>query len=230
MNPHAYYQDWLQYWNTLPDLLASVVWFLAACLVAIAARRLVAGALCLFRFDRLCDRAGINEVLRTGRVNYTPSRLLGVFAFWLLILIGLFRAARRLDPGITQNLANRVAHTLPGLAAACMVAVVGLLLVSFAVQVVRTLARNAGSPYADLLAQVTRLAGVFIVIAAAAEQLEVGRAIILATFIILLAALGLGLALAFGLGCRDMARDAMDRFLREIRERSRTAGRGDLEG
>jgi hypothetical protein len=47
---------------------------------------------------------------------------------------------------------------------------------------------------------------------------------------ILFAALVFGLALAFGLGCKDIARDAAMRFLQNLREKRRTDERADLEG
>ncbi len=36
--------------------------------------------------------------------------------------------------------------------------------------------------------------------------------------------------LAFGLGCKDLARDAAARFLQNLREKRRTDSRPDLEG
>jgi hypothetical protein len=162
-------------------------------------------------------------------VEYTPSRLVGVIAFWALLFAGVFRAVKRWDPQLTTSLTSRLTAVAPGIVAACAILIVGLLLVSFSARFVCTLARNAASPYAELLAQAIRLVGGMFAFAAAAEQMGVGHIIILTTFITLLAAAGLGLALAFGLGCQSMAREAMERFLREVRERSRSAAPGDLE-
>ena len=47
---------------------------------------------------------------------------------------------------------------------------------------------------------------------------------------ILFAAIVFGAALAFGLGCKDLARDAFTRVLQSLREKKRTDGRADLEG
>jgi len=217
------------FWTGLPHALAGTLWLLGAWAVAMIGRRALAGMLVLLRFDRMCERTGVAAFLRTGRVDYTPSRLAGAILFWLVLAGGFFRAIKRWDPHVTAALTARLAHMLPGFVAACAILVVGFLLVSFAARFARTLARNAASPYADLLGQGIRLAGGMFAVAAAAEQMGVGHIIILTTFITLLAAAGLGLALAFGLGCRDMARDAMERFLRDVRERSRAAAPGDLE-
>ena len=48
--------------------------------------------------------------------------------------------------------------------------------------------------------------------------------------LMLFGALVFGLALAFGLGCKDIARSSMERWLRELRERERMTKGTDLEG
>jgi hypothetical protein len=47
---------------------------------------------------------------------------------------------------------------------------------------------------------------------------------------LLFGAVVFGLALAFGLGCKDMARDAATRIVQNLREKRRADGRADLEG
>jgi hypothetical protein len=230
MNATTVLDIWRAWWTSLSGPLAGLFWFGGAVVAAIAARRAATGLLRLFRFDRLCESVGIAAFLRTGRVSYTPARLVGVGVFWLLLLGGVLAAARRATPEMTGRLVARLAHFAPAFMAAIAILVAGLRLGSFAAKFVYTLACNAGSPYAELLARGIRVAGGLLVIAAAAEQMEIGRAIILAVVITLLAAAGLALALAFGLGCRDLAREAVVRFLREMRERARAAGQNDLEG
>jgi hypothetical protein len=102
--------------------------------------------------------------------------------------------------------------------------------VSFIGNFVMTVARNAAYPHARLVARAVKIVGIVLVLGLALEQLDLSRSLIIALFQILFAAAAFGAGLAFGLGCKDLARDAMLRFLRNLRERER-AGKGpDLEG
>jgi hypothetical protein len=69
-----------------------------------------------------------------------------------------------------------------------------------------------------------------LVLSLALEQLNLSRSLLTSLFQILFAAAAFGTALAFGLGCKDIARDAMLRFLRNLREKERAEKGSDLEG
>jgi hypothetical protein len=61
-------------------------------------------------------------------------------------------------------------------------------------------------------------------------QVDLGRTLINSMVQILFAAVAFGLALAFGLGCKEIARDAATRWPQNLREKRRSDGRSDLEG
>jgi fucose permease len=58
-------------------------------------------------------------------------------------------------------------------------------------------------------------------IAVATDYIGVGRGIVEATFAIILGGFVLALAIAFGLGGRDIARETLERKLRSLEERKR---------
>jgi hypothetical protein len=103
-------------------------------------------------------------------------------------------------------------------------------LIAFLAGFVRTVTRNAGSPYANLWSRITRWVGVVLVLAMAFEQAEIRGSILAGAIQILIAAFAFGMALAFGLGCKDIARNAMERMLANLKERHRDASKTDLEG
>ena len=75
-----------------------------------------------------------------------------------------------------------------------------------------------------------KIAGYILVAGLALTQVDLGRTLISTMVQILFAAVAFGLALAFGLGCKDLARDAASRWLQNLREKRRSDGRSDLEG
>jgi hypothetical protein len=70
---------------------------------------------------------------------------------------------------------------------------------------VQTAANNAGVSQSKLLAQVVETIVMAFAIIVSLEQLHIGIQITQLTISIILGSVGLGLALAFGLGCKDIA-------------------------
>lgn len=215
--------------KSLPGLTALIVLF-GGWLSAFLLRLILSWFLGLVRFNTACDRVGISEFLRKGQVKYPPSQLVGIIAYWTVLLVALFQIARILDIKMVTTFSDRLASVVPGLLAAVFIGIVGLVVISFIGNFVMTVARTAGFPHAALLARVVKIAGSILVLGLALEQIDLSRTMISSMVQILFAALVFGLALAFGLGCKDMARDAATRFLQNLREKRRTDGRADLEG
>jgi len=93
---------------------------------------------------------------------------------------------------------------------------------SFLAGVVRAAALNAGMAESDALAALVRYAVVGFTAAVTLEELGIAPELVRSAFVILFGAVALGLALAFGLGCKDLAREWMVRFLDSARARRKS--------
>jgi small-conductance mechanosensitive channel len=85
--------------------------------------------------------------------------------------------------------------------------------------IVLTAANNAGLGQGKLLGKVVEVVIVLFAIFVALEQLNIGIRITELTLAILLGSLGLGLALAFGLGCRDIAGKFVSDFVDKLKKK-----------
>jgi hypothetical protein len=199
-------------------------------LVAILLRVLLWRLLDLVRFNGLCERLRIASFLHTGRVRHTPSRLLALFAYWIALLVTFLQVSRILDIGVVESFSERLRTIVPGLLAAAFVTVIGIVAVTFVGNFVLTVARNAGLASASLVSRAVKIVGAVLVAGLALAELDIGRSLISTVLVVAFAALLLCAAIAFGLGCKDLARDAALRWIKNIRERGRAAGPSDLEG
>jgi hypothetical protein len=211
-------------------------WVIAASIIAVgllaarAARFIVTRLLTALHFNQLCERTGACDFLRKGEVAHSPAALVGRGLYWALLIGVLLEAARFLDIGVATEFRHRVVSAMPALLSAVLVLAVGLILIAFLAGFVRTVTRNAGSPYANLWSRITRWVGVVLVLAMAFEHAEIRGSILAGAIQILIAAFAFGMALAFGLGCKDIAHNAMERMLANLKERHRDASKTDLEG
>ena len=218
------------YLSALPGWLIAMIVVTAGWLSAILLRCLVSRLLALLRFNHLCERTGASDVIRKGGVAFSPSQLTGRGLYWLVLIAAFLEAARLLDIGVVTEFRQRVVAGLPAVLSAALVLTLGLLAVSFLSGFVRTVTRNAGSPYATLWSRITRCVGVVLVLAVTLEQAEIRGSIIAGVIQIVIAAIAFGMALAFGLGCKDMARNAMEKLVAEMKDRHREASKSDMEG
>lgn len=220
----------VEFFSGLPPLIRAVLWIVLGGAVAIASRFLVSRIFAVLKFDRISEKAGFSGFLKTGNVSYSPSKLMGLLAFWIVMMIALLRTVATLDAGIAASMAEWTASILPRLFAAAISGVIGVVIVTFLANFAETIARNAAMGNPAFLGRTIKYVGNVLVATMALDQLGWGSSILSTVFQVILAAAAFGAALAFGLGCKDMARRAAENFLRNLKERERSKHGNDLEG
>jgi len=218
-----------QVWTGLPELLRVLLLVPGGLLLAIVLRLLVSSILGMLRFDQLCGGTAFGEFLRKGKVSYTPSKLAGLLSFWVCLAVVSVEAVRLLDPELSAALSSRLHGSAPGLFAALLLLFFGLSLMVFLCNLAGTILANAGFAHADSAARILKYFGVMVVIVVALEQVSIGGTLLGPLVLILFASLSFSVALAFGLGCKDIARDFALRAIAAMREKQR-APKADLEG
>ena len=187
----------------VPNLLAVVAilvggWIIAKVIQAVLVRLLEA-----VKADSLAERVQLADMLSRGGIQRTFSRLLGAIAYWLVMLVVLVAALNALQLTATAQLLQGFVGFLPTVVTAIVVLIVGILAAGFLAATVRTVASNAGIAQAEVLGQFVQYIVIIFSVVVALQQLQVqfvGDA-----FLIILGAISFALALAFGLGCEDLA-------------------------
>ncbi len=195
----------------LPGLLAAVLILIIGLVVGWVLRVLVSRILRVARFDRYCDATGVTQVLAHADIRTAPSVLVGRTLFWLVFLSFAMAGLSALHVDVINQLIAEFFLYLPRIISAVLVLLVGFLLGNFLSRAALLGAVNAGIPSPRLIAIVVKLLIVVLSFAMALEQLRIATSIVLAAFIIAFGAVMFGLALAFGLGGRDVARRALER-------------------
>ncbi len=211
------------FWAALPRPVAAAAVLLAGWALAVFARFILTRILVAAKFDKMSEKTGFGEFLRKGGVGHSPSRLVGKIAYWAALIVTLVLASRALDIAAVNEISRRIFESMTSWLAALLIVVVGAIIVSFLSNFVLTIARNAALENSRLLAKAIKWTGNVLVAALALDQIGLGKSIISGMLGIVFSAIALGLALAFGLGCKDLARDAMLRFIQNLREKGRSA-------
>ena len=109
---------------------------------------------------------------------------------------------------------------MPRVIAATIVLVVGIALAMVLGAVTRRLFESAGFRGAAIRGRVVTIILSAFAMLLALEQLGLAAQLIVALGVTTVAAAGLAFALAFGLGCRDLARDFVVEMLRSLEDES----------
>ncbi len=201
--------------QAFPRLAVAVLIFVLGWLIARAARWAVVKALKMVSFDSLAEKIRVNEFLRRGDVKVNLSELVGIFLYWLIVLAFLLAVLDLLGMTVAAELLERVLAYVPQVIAGILVLVLGLFFATLVSGGVQTAAANAGVGQAKALGQIAR---VVVIIFAAAVALEkfLSSTIIQTTFNTVVMAFAFGAALAFGLGCKDLAGRAVQDFVNRL--------------
>jgi len=169
------------------------------------------GFLRLVHFDRFAHRFGFGEVLKRAGIRLAPAATLSYLVYYAMFFVFLLLGLQALEsPAIDAFIAQLFAY-LPRLAAALLILFVGYLLSAFVNRTVLIAAVNANFQFARALATAAQSLVLIFFLAIGLEQAGIGQGIIVAAFSILFGGAVLALALAFGIGGRNLAQDILER-------------------
>jgi len=199
----------------LPRLLEMLLLVVVGWIIAYVLRMVVRSVLRIARFDKLSEHTGAAQLLRRSALP-PPAEMLSRFVFWVawlgFILVGIsVLPLPWLDPHISNFFGF-----LPRLVAAFFILFFGLLAASFFSRAALLSGVNADLPSPRLISQTLRTMMILFVISMAFEEIGIGSRTVLIAFGLAFGALMLGLALAFGLGGKELARKYLEkRFARD---------------
>jgi len=158
---------------------------------------------------------GLEEVVRPAAPGRTPSELVGILALVAIVLFGAVTATEILNFAGLTDIVRAVLRVGVRVLSGLVVFAVGLYLANLAFRLVSAM----GSGQAKILAQATRIAILIFVGAMALQQMGVAPDIVNLAFGLLMGAIAVAIALAFGLGGREVAADQLRDWLNDFRQR-----------
>jgi hypothetical protein len=204
----------------LPHLLSSLIIFILGLVLGWIFKKIIVKIAKLFKTDHFCSKIGMTEALEKVGIKGSPSRFLGRIFYWLVVIIFTIIALYALKVPAIENLLEKFLLYLPNIFIAVLLIIVGYLLGNFLGRTILIASVNAGMRFASLLARGVKLLIFVFAFAMALEQLGIGRNIVVVAFSILFSGIVFALALAFGLGGKDIARNYLEkRFKRGEEEK-----------
>jgi hypothetical protein len=199
----------------LPSLLTGIVVFAAGLVLAWLVKLLVVRVIKLLKLDAAFDRSGVTEALQKMAVKDTPAKLMGRMFFWLVACIFFVFALSVMRVPVIDRLLERFLLYLPNVFVALVVLAIGWFFGNFLGRAALIASVNAGFKAAGPLSKGVKGTILLFAFVMAFEQLGIGRSTVIAAFAIVIGGAVLALALAFGLGGRDLARTFLEKRLKK---------------
>lgn len=202
----------------LPRLLVVIAILVLGWIIARLIEKGIVRLLKLIKVDVASEKAGIANFLAKGEIRYSLSELIGILIYWIALLTVFVIAANALNLQIAASLLDKVVFYIPNVIAGIFILVLGMFFSTLLATIVRTTASHVGIAQAKVLGQITQTVIIIFAILIALDQLKIATSSIVLAINIILGALGLAIALAFGLGCKDIAGKTVANFLDRLKK------------
>jgi hypothetical protein len=207
----------------IPNIFAAAVLLAIAYIVGRLVSGLVTNLLAGIGFDTVPARLGLAS--GTPTVNRrTPSEIVGVLVLVAVVLFATVEALRLLNFTALADLLAELVQLGGQVILGLVVLAIGAYLANLAADLIR----SSDTPNAGLLALVARVAILVLAGAMALRQMGIANEIVNLAFGLLLGALAVAAALAFGLGGREVAGRELDEWVRRVKARARTDHGGPM--
>ena len=202
----------------IPKLLGFLLILLIGWWIAGLIAHLVASLLRAVRFNELSDRAGITGFIHNAGLRMDGSKALSEVVKWAIRIVVLVVAFDALGLPAVSEVLRQFLTWLPNLLVALIVLVAAGLAANALAGIVRGVTASARLGNPDLIAGIARVAVWAFGIIVAINQLGIASTLINTLFTAVVGALALALGLAFGLGGRETAAQAIQSWYQKTRE------------
>jgi hypothetical protein len=202
----------------LPSLVVAIVILIVGSVIASLLAQLIRKVIQMLHVDELANNLGLDKLSSKVGRSLTISGLLAWIVKWFLLIATFLAAVDILGLKAVVTFLNNVLLYVPNVLAAAAFLLVGVLAANFLGALVKHALRAAGGA-SELGGAVTQWAIMVFTILAVLFQLRIAPALIQTLFTGVVAMLAIAGGIAFGLGGRDAAKDAIEKLRRDISSR-----------
>src|SRR5215472_6988677 len=196
----------------LPRLIVMLVIALVGWVIAYLLKLMVRSLLRLTKFSKLSENAGATQLLHQAALP-SSTELVSRFVFWIAWAGFVLLGVSVLGIAGLEEYISRFFFFLPRLFVALVILFFGLLAASFFSRAALLAAVNANFRSSRLVSVSIRIIISIFALSMVFEVLGIAEQTMLMAFGTVFGAVMLGLAIAFGLGGKDLAREFLERKL-----------------
>ncbi len=199
---------WLKIAEIVGGLLPKIVGFLLILIIGWLLSKLFAfliqKLLRVARIHILSEKAGVEKFLQKGGLKRDAVNIVSRIAYWFFIIITFIVAFNSVGLTAVSDVLNQLLLYFPNIFVALVILIIGFYLARFVSGLVQVLAGNIGIEKPDVVGNIAYAIVIVFIVPIVLNQLRIASDLVTNTFLLLFGALCLALAIAFGLGSKDL--------------------------
>ena len=188
----------------IPKLVGALIILVVGYIIARIVGKVIARALARVGADRaLSTHSSLGRLRDQHAPSFRPSSLIGRLAFWFIFALAILAAVSTLGIAALSDAVASITAYIPNVIAALLILIVAIAISGAVAALVQRL--MPGTVLGKIVQTVVPTLIITIALFMALVQLKIATQIVIATYVLVLGAIALGFALAFGLGGREVA-------------------------
>ena len=205
----AFTDLWKGFVAFLPKFFGALLVFFVGWIFASAVGKLVKEVLKRFKFNEFFRKAGWVEAFKKADLDVDVSEFLGAVVKWVLVIVVLLASVEILGFLQFAVFLTKILSFVPSVLISVLMLIVAAILADIFEKIVVATIERAKISYSKVIGLLAKWAIMIFGILAALVQLGIARQMILTLFTGIVALLVISLGLAFGLGGKDIASEAL---------------------
>ncbi|MCD8494567.1 MAG: hypothetical protein LRY41_01960 [Candidatus Pacebacteria bacterium] len=208
---------WFGVADFLPHLLLALIIFLIGWLVAELVKSAIVRLLELVKLNTLLAQTGLEKILEKAGYTLNAAVFFGWLIKWFIIIVFLIASLQIVGLSQVNMVLNSIVLYIPNIIAAALIMLAATLLGDVVRKIVVGSSKAVGSMSSSILGALAYWAIMIFAGLIALQQLGLAVQLINTLFIGFVAMIALAGGLAFGLGGRDAAKEAIEDMKKNIR-------------
>jgi hypothetical protein len=195
----------------LPVLIAAFVVLVVGLIVSPLIGKGVTKALEMIKTDQFLNKVGAHDAMKSIGVTFSVSQVLGVIVKYTVLIIFINMVAGILNLGELSRLIQDFIRFIPQIVIGLVIVGIGMIASGWLSDIVQGIAEASDSQdYSEILGSITRISVIVFAVMAALVQVGIAPGLIQIMF----AGVVFALALAFGLGAKDLVADTLKKWIK----------------
>lgn len=206
----------------IPQLVLAVIVFIIGYFISVGIGRLITEILKGLKFNRLFDKEGWQKAFEKADIKVDPSAFIGAIFKWIFVIVSLLLTVDILNLVKFGELLKDILGYIPNIIVAVLIFVVAVVIADIIEKIVRAAVEKMKVGYASLAASIVKWTIWIFVIFLILDQLLPSSDLVQVLYkgIVygIVSAIAGATAIAFGLGGKDAAANAIDNLKKKIKQ------------
>lgn len=207
----------------IPRLVLAIIVFVIGYFISVGIGKLVTEILKGLKFNQLFKKENWQKALEKADIKVDPSGFIGAIFKWVFVIVSLLLTVDILNLTKFAELLRDVLNYLPNVIVAALIFVVAVIVADVLEKTVRAAVERMKISYAALAASIAKWAiwifAIFLILDNLLPASELIQTLYKSIVYGVVAAISVGVGLAFGLGGKDLAAGVLEDLRKRIKER-----------